>query len=513
MALTNEVATDSTLPSVPPSADVRAPEFDKEFPEARLPALECMGYAPCDSDGRPGENRAGEYVLGDVLARGGFGVVYRAEHARHGGRAAVKVLDAELANRPDVLIRFKREIEAIQRVRHPHVVEIFDFGQLRDGRPYFVMELLDGVDLEHHLCVRGRLPFEEVIAILKPLCDALDAAHAQRIVHRDVKASNVFLCEEEKGLRVVLLDFGVAKLLDAPGPALTSSRHVVGTPACIAPEQLLSQPVDARTDVYALGALAFTMLTGEQPFGVGSYYLLRQLHLYATAPRPSVVAPVTPAFDDVILRAMNKAPSARYPSAGAFLAAMVAAAEEARGAAAAAPASRSRRALGIYVELLADMAALEDPDERFLTEFESILPRARDELSPAGFWPVVEAGASMLLVALRPDDPARDEAARRAAVDAARAAYRRAQRGHDGHEPRVRVRLCIHAGEFGEGNAALEIPRDDLRAIAAWVPAETEPGVFASPGVLAGLGLSPGDEDAREASVGEFVRIAGAPLH
>src|SRR5262249_7500245 len=134
----------------------------------------------------------GEYVIDDLLASGGFGVVYRATHAERGKRAAIKVLHAELTAHPEVVARFQREIEAIERIIHPNGVEILGHGSLDDGTPYFVMELLSGVTLGQHLVARGRLSPEEVLAILEPLTSALEAAHAQAIVHRDIKASNVF---------------------------------------------------------------------------------------------------------------------------------------------------------------------------------------------------------------------------------------------------------------------------------------------------------------------------------
>jgi serine/threonine-protein kinase len=437
--------------------------------------------------GAPGPplQRAGDYVLGAVLAEGGFGVVIRATHATRGTPAAVKILHSELISRQDVLRRFEREVEAIRRIRHRHVIDIFDFGWLADGRPYFAMELLAGRNLDEHLFARGRLPAGEAIEILEPLCSALAAAHERGIVHRDIKPSNVFLCDGDG--RVVLLDFGVAKLLDAPGPGLTTSRQVIGTPAFMSPEQLLHQPVDARTDIYALGALFYTMITGAPPFHDSAYPVLRQLHLHSTPANPSSRAPVSPAFDGVILRALRKDPPARQPGVDAFLAEVRAAAAQAIGEITPRSGPRGRGALGVHVEVAADPDTLEAPSERFLEDFESILPLATSELAAAGFAPVAEAGTSALFAATLSTDARRGEEARRRAVDAALALHRRL-RDRPGRDGRIRVRLCLHAGE-------IEAPDGDaptgghLLDLPAWVPEEIDDGVFASAALLADLGI------------------------
>ncbi|WP_437911895.1 serine/threonine-protein kinase [Sorangium sp. So ce302] len=435
-------------------------------------------------------SRAGDYVLQSVLGEGGFGVVYRGEHATRRTKAAIKVLHAELALHPDVCLRFEREVVVMQRVRHPNVVEVLDVGRLEDGRPYFVMELLDGVSLERHLEARGRLPLEEALALLEPLCSALDAAHARAIVHRDVKPSNVFLCSgdmQKRGPRVVLLDFGVAKLLDAPGPALTTSRHVLGSPSSMSPEQLTGRPVDARTDVYALGALAYAMLTGEPPFAGASFPVLRQLHLFASPPRPSAQARVSPSLDDVVLRALSKDPAERQPSAGQLLTELreAAAAPRAAGGAAAAP---RRSAIGIHVEVQADPGALDEPTPELLDDFESVLPFALSELTKAGFSTAVETGTTALVTADRPLDPARDEAARRDALGAALSLKRRLE-ARAGRDRRVHVRLCAHVGELqasGDGT----LTGGDLLELSGWVPEGAAEGLFASPALLDGLGVT-----------------------
>ena len=213
--------------------------------------------------------RVRDYVVREKIAEGGFGAVYRVEHTVLGRQAALKVLHPELASSREAIARFEREARTVNVIKHPNVVDIYDFGELPDGRPYFVMELLVGIDLSEHLASFGPLSPEETLALLTPLAAALSAAHAKGVVHRDVKPSNVFLADGEPR-RVVLLDFGVAKLL-APGTeGLTTSRHRIGTPSFMSPEQLAGGDIDGRADVYALGALAYQMLTGQLPFGEGT---------------------------------------------------------------------------------------------------------------------------------------------------------------------------------------------------------------------------------------------------
>jgi eukaryotic-like serine/threonine-protein kinase len=433
-------------------------------------------------------SRAGDYVLDAFIADGGFGVVYRAHHAEQGTPAAVKILHAELASQAEVVLRFEREVEAIRRVRHPNVVEVFSCGRLDDGRPYFAMELLAGASLEQYLRARGRVGASEALEILAPLCEALSAAHEQAIVHRDIKASNIFLAADADGRRrVVLLDFGVAKLLDASGPALTSSRHIVGTPSCMAPEQLQGRPVDARTDVYALGALAYLMLTGEPPFADSPYPLLHQMHLHASPPRPSSRSRVSPAFDDVVLRAMSKDPAARQKTAGSFLEEMQGALARSRQAGGPEEGWRERRALGVYIEVEVDPEALESADDHLLSDMEEILPLAASAMNLASFAVAFETGSSMLFVRDRPDDALVDEGARRGTVKAALELFRKVE-ARSGRNEGVRARVYVHAG-------ALRVTEEGtlvgggLLELAAWVPEVSGACVLASSEVLAGLGI------------------------
>jgi eukaryotic-like serine/threonine-protein kinase len=504
---------DDTLPSkraLPRGTepDETAPRRSERHPLGDRPAADWAEGAPeARGSWRPEVRRAGDYELGEILGTGGFGVVYRANHAERRTPAAVKIPHAELADDLSSLARFEREIEAIRRLCHPNVVEILDVGRLEDGRPYFAMELLTGTSLQDHLRSRGRLSPDETLDILEPLCSALDAAHAHAVVHRDIKPSNVFLCNPAERRRVVLLDFGIAKILDATGPALTSSRAVVGTLSCIAPEQFLSLAIDRRTDVYALGALLYTMLTGTAPFGDTPGPAFRQLLLDGRVPRPSSRAPVSAALEEVILRAMSKAKDSRQPSVAALLADIRRAVAHDPSNRAEATSAPARRALGVYIEVLADPDALDEGDEQLLADFESILPCARAHLAEAGLSPAIEAGTSTLLVAPRPDSPARDEEIRRRVLSAMLSLHQRLE-ARAGRDPRVGVHLCVHEGEIlADGSGALV--GGDLLELPGWVSELPMQGVFASAPVLAGLGVAgePGIP-----SAGAFLRITAADL-
>jgi serine/threonine protein kinase len=278
-----------------------------------------------------------------LLGEGGFGQVWRATRETSGALVAIKILHLELIRSNDALTRFDRELAAIMRLDHRNVVRALDHGTLEDGRPYLVLEYIDGPSLRDVIHERRTLPPTEMLAILEPLCEALAAAHEQGLVHRDVKASNVILSRDGLGSRPVLLDFGLVKLLDSDDPSLTSSRSMLGTPAAMAPEQMRGQPVDARTDVYALGLLAFHMLTGAPAFTGAPGVVQSYLQVHGPRPRPSAHVDIDPAVDEPILRALQADPAARFPSAHALVEAL-------RAAIAPAAASAISDVVALYVE-------------------------------------------------------------------------------------------------------------------------------------------------------------------
>lgn len=281
------------------------------------------------------------YHIDRLLGEGGFGQVWRATR-EDGTAVALKVLHLELVRSRDALTRFERELEAIERLDHRHVVHAFDHGTLEDGRPYLVLEYIDGPSLRDVIHDRGSLSPHEMLAILDPICDALSVAHGLGLVHRDVKASNVILSSDAHGPRPVLLDFGLVKLLDDEGPGLTSSRSMLGTPAAMAPEQMRGLPVDARTDVYALGLLAFHMLTGAPAFGASPGVVQSYLQIHGPRPRPSTKADVDPAIDEPIVRALAPDPTQRFAGPRELVAAL-------RGIIDPAPATEAE-VVALYVE-------------------------------------------------------------------------------------------------------------------------------------------------------------------
>ena len=280
-----------------------------------------------DGDALKPGTLCGAYVLKKELASGGGGTVYEAHHRILGRKAAVKVLRRQLASSPQMVARFVQEARAVNMIKHPSIVDIFEFDDLPDGRPFYVMELLDGIDLRSILNERGRFPPGEVMEIFEPVCSALQAAHEMGIVHRDLKASNIFI-GNVGGARVVkLLDFGIAKLMhpDAGEGGLTVVGTRLGTSYTMAPEQIRGDGVDARTDIYALGVVLYHLVTGQYPFRAETMTEIERQHLESPPPRPSQVAPVPPALDAVVLRCMEKTAERRFPSVKAFIEALRAA--------------------------------------------------------------------------------------------------------------------------------------------------------------------------------------------
>lgn len=253
---------------------------------------------------------------------------------RDGARRAVKVLRAVFADAPDAVFRLQQEGRALAALDHPSLVPVIDVGTTAAGRPFVVMPLLDGQSVRHRLRRRGPFLPASACTIIADVLEGLDAAHRAGVVHRDVKPANVFLrgrAPEGKARRAMVLDFGVAKVassLDGP----TTSSMVVGTPRYLAPEQILSGAVDARTDVYAAGLTLFEMIAGRGPFDAEGPIELMRAHLEATPRSLHAFASVLPELASAVDRAVAKEPARRWPSALAFAAELrrIAAREAAR---------------------------------------------------------------------------------------------------------------------------------------------------------------------------------------
>ena len=259
--------------------------------------------------------RVGDYVVEAKLGEGGFGTVYRGVHSVSGKRVAIKVLSQTYSADPNVVSRFIAEARAVNQIRHQNIVDIFSFGELPDGRRYYVMEYLEGVTLEAHLRRRGALEIGEVIAILEPLARALDAAHETGIAHRDLKPANIILQRgDDGGPYPKLLDFGIAKLLsdELPRSHRTKSGIAVGTPDYMSPEQVEGTGVDHRTDIYSFGVITFRMLAGRLPFQAENNVEMMMKHLRAKPPQLRSLAPKLPeAVEQLVQQLLAKDREAR----------------------------------------------------------------------------------------------------------------------------------------------------------------------------------------------------------
>src|SRR3989454_4576787 len=225
------------------------------------------------------------YTVEGELGRGGMGVVYQARDERLKRQVAIKVLPPELAFREEIRIRFLREAETAARLSHPHIVPIHSVGEGPDGLVYFVMAYVEGESLAGRLKRRGRLPAEEARRVMIETADALGAAHAVGIIHRDVKPDNILL-EGSRG-RVVVTDFGIAKALSSTtgSATLTATGVAIGTPHYMSPEQAAGdREIDGRSDIYSLGVVSYQMVTGELPFHAPTVPGILMKHITERAP-------------------------------------------------------------------------------------------------------------------------------------------------------------------------------------------------------------------------------------
>jgi serine/threonine protein kinase len=245
------------------------------------------------------------YRIMSMLGHGGMGAVYKARDTRLDRYVAIKILPEEFADNPTILGRFEREAKSLAALDHPNIIKIHDFGFTSSGSPFFVMEFVKGNDIQS-LHTEGKLDLRTALKMISQVCDAIDYAHRRKIIHRDIKPANVMISDE--GVTKVA-DFGLAKLLESNSQPqhkaeLTITGQVMGTPAYMAPEQETGAPVDHRTDIYSLGVMLYSLLTGTPPRGAWSL--------------PSEITPLDERLDSIVLRALQEKPDARYQSASEF---------------------------------------------------------------------------------------------------------------------------------------------------------------------------------------------------
>lgn len=262
----------------------------------------------------------GNYRLLEKLGEGGMGTVYRAEHPGLGRQAAVKLLRPEYAKDTEIILRFFDEARAVNKIRHKHILDVFDLGRTPDGVAYLIAELLVGEDLERRLRREKALPIPRICSILAQVCEALQAAHGAGIIHRDLKPENVFLCEQDGQKDFVkIVDFGIAKLIEGENQNKTKTGLVMGTPHYMSPEQATGKKqIDGRADLYSLGIILYECLTGQTPFRGDTMAGIVMQHILEKATPPRKAAPerdIPAELDALTMKLLEKDPTQRYQSA------------------------------------------------------------------------------------------------------------------------------------------------------------------------------------------------------
>jgi serine/threonine-protein kinase len=292
---------------------------------AMLPSAIIMGLSRQVNEAR----ELGSYLLGELIGRGGMGEVYHARHRMLARPAAIKLIRPESLGAADMNVaqgmiqRFRREAQAAASLRSPHTIVLYDFGVTDDGTFYYVMELLDGFDLETLVKRFGPVSPARAIHLLNHVCQSLAEAHARGLIHRDVKPSNIFTCR--LGLRVdyaKVLDFGLVKVardseVGAGTVLMTNPDVTTGTPAFMSPEMALGDAVDHRADIYALGCVGYWLLTGRLVFEADTPVKMMLQHIQSTPKRPSELSEleIPPELEQALLRCLAKKPEDRPQSA------------------------------------------------------------------------------------------------------------------------------------------------------------------------------------------------------
>jgi serine/threonine-protein kinase len=431
-----------------------------------------------DGDLRPGR-QIGPFRIEGLYREGGFASLYRAVRVESGEPVALKVLHPHLVADDQVLERFRLEANTVNQLHHPNIVRVLGCGEVSPDRPFIAMEWLEGRSLNEELATRGPLAPAEALAVMEELCSALSATHARGIVHRDLKAQNVMAIPRAGGFTVKVVDFGMVKLLDRERPRreLTYSSAILGTPLNMAPEQILGQPVDERTDIYALGLLLHQCLTGALPFCGSTAVETEELHLQAPVPRISELVAAPPAIDAVLQRCLDKCKSRRYPSVEELLVDLRVAVASPQ-----VPAETLATMVGVYVQ--ARIAAGLTADE-LLDDLERVLALARSAMSAMELTLAIESADAVLGVATAPVDQADSARFRRRILEAAVELSDRLDQRPD---PWVRVCISAHVATAStrreRGRLVLG---GDLLRVRDWATDVAPGGVVATLPMLAGL--------------------------
>lgn len=282
-------------------------------------ASEVKAEAQTQGDPLIGRTIEGKYRIESLIGAGGMGAVYQSTRLLIGDEVAIKILHTERVVDPHASERFRREARAAARLKHPNAVSIYDFGVSGDGLQYLVMELIEGKSLREVTKQRGPLDVSLASEVTSQICAALDEAHRQHIVHRDVKPDNIILNSTAAGLRVKVLDFGIAKLRDDTTSHLTQTGSVMGTPHYMSPEQCLGEELDNRADIYSVGVVLYEMLCGRVPFNspISTAVVVQHVN-QPPAPLRTINPSVSPQMEAAVLHALEKRREARPQTAIAF---------------------------------------------------------------------------------------------------------------------------------------------------------------------------------------------------
>src|SRR5467141_42371 len=306
----NDLTLDGTVSGGTPSAGT-TPRAPSAWSIAVTP--------PPDAPYAQGEELVGtllaeRYEILELLGQGGMGAVYKARDTELGRLVALKLIRADLASNPEILLRFKQELILAREVTHRNVIRIFDLGQAK-GFKFITMEFVEGRDLRVVLRERGKLPPDETVRIIAQVCRALESAHAAGVVHRDLKPQNIMLDAKD---RVYVMDFGIAHSLETPG--MTQTGALMGTPEYMSPEQAKGIKVDPRSDLFALGIIFYEMLTGISPYKADTALATLLKRTQERAQPPAEIDPAIPkAISDVVMKCLEIDRDQRYSTAREIL--------------------------------------------------------------------------------------------------------------------------------------------------------------------------------------------------